>query len=199
MFRTVLAHLRAQWIGVLALLIALGTGSAYAANTVFSEDIVNGQVKAVDIGTGQVQSADVKNEGLTQDDLGSNSVDATEVADDSIDGGELVDDGVRQADIALGAVGPDELADFTVAQDLRVDLKTSPSNTTLVKSTQAFCTGGQGHVTGGGHLIFGSQGTVPNVAIRESMPVGVNSWVVTAAAPAGSPAWSLRVFVVCAR
>ena len=33
----------------LALLIALGTGSAYAANTVFSDDIVNGEVKTADI------------------------------------------------------------------------------------------------------------------------------------------------------
>ena len=33
----------------LALLIALGTGSAYAANTVFSTDIVDGEVKTADI------------------------------------------------------------------------------------------------------------------------------------------------------
>ena len=35
----------------LALLIALGTGSAYAANTMFSTDIVDGEVKAADIAT----------------------------------------------------------------------------------------------------------------------------------------------------
>ena len=33
----------------LALLIALGTGSAYAANTVFSTDIVDGEVKTADL------------------------------------------------------------------------------------------------------------------------------------------------------
>ena len=54
----------------LALLIALGTGGAYAANTVFSTDIVNGEVKSVDIGTGQVQSADVRNGGLKGADIG---------------------------------------------------------------------------------------------------------------------------------
>jgi len=53
----------------LALLVALGTGGAYAANTVFSTDIVDGEVKAVDlasnsvrtskIGTGQVTSSDL--------------------------------------------------------------------------------------------------------------------------------------------
>ncbi len=64
MRRTVLAHLRAQWIGVLALLIALGTGSAYAANTVFSSDIVNGQVKSVD-----VRDDTLPNGGLTGKDI----------------------------------------------------------------------------------------------------------------------------------
>ena len=33
---------------LLALFIALGTGAAYAANTVFSTDIVNGEVKSVE-------------------------------------------------------------------------------------------------------------------------------------------------------
>ena len=38
---------------VMALFVALG-GSAYAVNTVFSSDIVDGQVKSVDIGNGEV-------------------------------------------------------------------------------------------------------------------------------------------------
>ena len=73
MLRTVLAHLRAQWAGFLALFLVLAGGVAYAANTVFSTDIVNGEVKSVDIGTGQVQSADVKNEGLTGADIANQS------------------------------------------------------------------------------------------------------------------------------
>jgi hypothetical protein len=70
MIRTVLVHLRAQWAGVLALFLVVAGGTAYAANTVFSSDIVNGEVKAADIATGavhtseigdnQVRSADVK-------------------------------------------------------------------------------------------------------------------------------------------
>ena len=48
----------------LALMIALGTGTAYAANTVFSEDIVNGEVKTVDIHsqavtTGKIASTEI--------------------------------------------------------------------------------------------------------------------------------------------
>jgi hypothetical protein len=70
MIRTAVAHLRAQWAGFLALFLVVAGGTAYAANTVFSSDIVNGEVKAADIATGavhtseigdnQVRSADVK-------------------------------------------------------------------------------------------------------------------------------------------
>jgi hypothetical protein len=46
------AHLRRQWMGALALFLVLSGGSAYALaghNTVFSDDIVNGQVKGRDV------------------------------------------------------------------------------------------------------------------------------------------------------
>ena len=38
-----------RFFAVLAFVIALGTGSAYAANTVFSTDIVDGQVNSADV------------------------------------------------------------------------------------------------------------------------------------------------------
>ena len=43
----------------LALLIALGTGSAYAANTVFSTDIVDGEVKTADLDNNAVRSTKI--------------------------------------------------------------------------------------------------------------------------------------------
>jgi hypothetical protein len=83
MLRTVLAHLRAQWMGALALFLVLAGSTAYAANTVFSTDIVDGEVKTADLdqnavrsnklATGQVQSIDVKNDGLTGDDIADQS------------------------------------------------------------------------------------------------------------------------------
>jgi hypothetical protein len=56
------------YANVMVTLLAIGAltgGVAYAANTIGSTDIINGQVKSVDIGTGQVQAIDVRNEGLT--------------------------------------------------------------------------------------------------------------------------------------
>lgn len=114
----------------LALVIALGSGTAYAANTVFSTDIVNGQVKAVDlgasavnsnkIGDGQVQSVDVNdeslttsdvlNETLTTSDLATDSVNATEIADNSIDSGEIFNESLLAGDLASSSVGTSEIA-----------------------------------------------------------------------------------------
>ena len=54
----------------LALVVALGTGGAYAANTIGSTDIINGQVRSADIGTRQVRSIDVEDHGLTGSDIG---------------------------------------------------------------------------------------------------------------------------------
>ena len=60
---------------------ALATGSAYAANTVFSSDIVDGEVKSVDIGNNEIGSADVKDNSINTFDvhsfLGVDVVDGT--------------------------------------------------------------------------------------------------------------------------
>jgi hypothetical protein len=70
MLRTVLAHLRAQWMGALALFVVLTGGVAYAANTVFSEDIVDGEVKAVDLANNSVRTTKVLNGQLNDEDVG---------------------------------------------------------------------------------------------------------------------------------
>lgn len=76
MLRKCLSHVRNQWMGALALFLVLTTGSAYALaghNTVFSDDIVNGQVKADDVAT----------DAVGQDELADDSVGPREVRNDS--------------------------------------------------------------------------------------------------------------------
>ncbi len=71
----------ANVMSTIAVFVALATGTAYAANTVFSTDIVDGQVKSVDVGNGEILSADVKDQSLTTFDvstfLGADVVDNT--------------------------------------------------------------------------------------------------------------------------
>ena len=59
MFSRLVAQVRRQWMGALALFLVLTGGAAYAANTVSSSDIVDNQVF----------SADVRNDTLTEGGL----------------------------------------------------------------------------------------------------------------------------------
>ena len=49
----------ANVVATLALFVAVGTGGAYAAKTVFSSDIADGEVKSVDIANNSIDSGDV--------------------------------------------------------------------------------------------------------------------------------------------
>ena len=99
MLTRLLIQLR-EWAGVLALILVLTGGVAYAANTVSSTDIVNDQV----------YSADVRNDtlaggGLARADLRAGAVGTSEVLDDIAPGG-----GLGAADLRSGSVGPAEAA-----------------------------------------------------------------------------------------
>jgi hypothetical protein len=94
MRRRILAHVKGNVVAYLALFVALGGTSAYAANTVFSTDIVDGQVKSVDIGDGEIGSADVKD----------NSINTFDVH--SFLGVDIVDGTITGADLASSATTP---------------------------------------------------------------------------------------------
>ncbi len=50
MLSTVVRYFKQNVVAFLALFVAVGTGGAYAANTIGSADIIDGEVKSVDIG-----------------------------------------------------------------------------------------------------------------------------------------------------
>lgn len=99
MFSRLVAQVRQQWMGALALFLVLTGGAAYAANTVSSSDIVDNQVF----------SADVRNDtlaggGLTAADLRADSVGASEVTNNGLTSGDVRNDslaggGLTGADI----------------------------------------------------------------------------------------------------
>jgi hypothetical protein len=59
----------ANVMATLAFLIAVAGGTAYAANTVFSTDIVNGEVKTPDLATNAVTSGKIANGQVKRGDL----------------------------------------------------------------------------------------------------------------------------------
>ena len=89
----VLASLR-EWSGVVALFLVIAGGTAYAVNTIGSEDIINGQVKSPDIGNNQVRNVDVRNDslpggGLTTDDIYSLTGD--DIGNETLSGADIED------------------------------------------------------------------------------------------------------------
>ena len=76
-------------VAYLALFVALATGTAYAANTVFSGDIVDGQVKTVDLANGAVVVAK----------LADGSVTTQKVQNGTLKGEDVLDNTLRGADI----------------------------------------------------------------------------------------------------
>jgi hypothetical protein len=93
-------------VACIALFVALGP-AAYAANTIFSTDIVDGEVKTVDLG----------DEAVTNPKLALNSVGTGRVIDNSLTSADLKGADVKggKVSFSLGAVANGRCADFSVA------------------------------------------------------------------------------------
>jgi hypothetical protein len=79
MLRSILQGIRQQWMGALALFLVLTGGTASALdghNTVFSDDIVNGEVKTSDLAPGSVSAAKLADGSVTLSKIASGVLDA---------------------------------------------------------------------------------------------------------------------------
>ncbi len=128
MRRRIVNYIREQHLALLALFLVVSGGTAYALdgeNTVFSDDIVDGQVMSVDIQNSGIRSIDVRDDamtggGLTAADLRPGSVLTSEIGSNTINTGDVRDDtlaggGLTAADLAANSVGPSEVADNSLA------------------------------------------------------------------------------------
>jgi hypothetical protein len=135
-FRT-RAHLRNNVIGYVALFLALTMGTAYAthpggANTISTDDIIDGEVRQADIQNGAVTTADISNSngvrsedvlddtdpagGLAAVDLGPASVASSELAPASVGSGALQDFSVSNGKLLTSAVTSSKIATDAVTQ-----------------------------------------------------------------------------------
>jgi hypothetical protein len=126
-------HIRSNVIGYVALFFAI-SGTAVALdgeNTVFSDDIVNGEVKRSDIDSVAVNGPKIATDAVSNVKLADDAVANAEVADGAIANPELADGAVGPAEVQDGAItsakvlddnqaggglGPSDLATNSVAQ-----------------------------------------------------------------------------------
>jgi hypothetical protein len=93
-------------VAYLALFVALGGTGAYAANTVFSTDIVDGEVKNQDLANNSVGQAKISGGGVGSTDLADNSVTSAKVTNDTASNG-----GLGAVDLRPSSVGASEVED----------------------------------------------------------------------------------------
>jgi hypothetical protein len=103
----------ANVVATLALFVAVGTGSAYAANTVFSTDIVDGEVKSVDIGNNEIGSGDVKDNSLNTFDV--HSFLGADVVDETLTGDDIKDGYLTGNDVAANSIYGADIFEGTLA------------------------------------------------------------------------------------
>jgi hypothetical protein len=113
-------------MAALALFVALSTGGAYAANTVFSTDIVDGEVKQQDLANGAVTGGKLAANSVLTPKLADGAVTSAKLLDDTQPGGglntqDLATDSVGFSEVSSNAIDSDEVDDFTLTnQDVGV-------------------------------------------------------------------------------
>ena len=115
MARKLLHHLRQQWLGAFAVLLVLTGGTAYAldgSNTVFSDDIVNGEVKSGDLAVDSVASGKIADQQVKNADLSIGASSSNTIADGGIQGVDVKNDtltGTKILESSLANVNADTL------------------------------------------------------------------------------------------
>jgi hypothetical protein len=114
----------ANVVASLALFIAIGTGGAYAANTIgssdvideslLSQDIKNGEVKATEIGLNQVVGSRIADGTIKTDDIATGGVTSTDIATGSITAAAIGTGAVTSTKLGNNSVGPAKVADNTL-------------------------------------------------------------------------------------
>jgi hypothetical protein len=194
--------IRQNAVAWLALFVSLGGTGAYAANTIGSADIIDGEVKAPDIAANAVDSARVRDNTLNTFDvhsfIGEDVIDGTltsadiqnfslgngDFLDGSVDGRVATDNSLTGADIQNGQIGQVDLGDGIVNSAkvadnslTGTDINESTLNLPQTPTTATFagCSGCGG---------FNNDGSFSRY-VSKTLPAG--SWAVVATANIATP------------
>jgi hypothetical protein len=113
-------HLRTNVVGYIALFLVLTGGTAYAldgSNTVFSDDIANGEVKTADIGAAAVNTGRLANDSVTTTKIKDGEVHSSDLAPLAVTTGRLGNDSVTSAKVLDDSLGANDLGTESVGSD----------------------------------------------------------------------------------
>ncbi len=135
----------------LALVLALTTGAAYAANewtganiqngTLTGADIKSGSVAGIDLKNGTVASIDIKDESLTGADIADDSIQSQDIG--TLHGDNVIGDGtLSHHDLGDNSVRSEEVLDFGLSnEDIGVLFALVNSDGTLAASSGGVTSG----------------------------------------------------------
>jgi hypothetical protein len=106
-------HIRSNVVGYVALFIAL-SGTAYAAGTVGSADIIDESILSQDIKNGEVKTLDIAPNAIGTGRLADGAVQNQDLAADSVTTDKVKDETLKALDIAPESLGSGRIKDGTL-------------------------------------------------------------------------------------
>jgi hypothetical protein len=95
-------HIRSNVVGYIAIFLFAMSGTAIAldgSNTVFSDDIVDGEVKTADLGNNSVRTSKIATGQVQSIDIGREQVQSVDVKDETLTGADILNQSVTGAEI----------------------------------------------------------------------------------------------------
>jgi hypothetical protein len=165
-------YIRRNLVAYLALFVALTGSTAYAAGSVFSEDIVNGEVKTPDLAA----------QGVTANKLAPNAVRSDKVIDNSLRGDDI--ESLGQADLGNNSVAAAEFGNVVERRDPNppvIEVGSGGDGDYSFRTSTVTCDTGEQLIGGG--AAWGGDDEGDELFIREMQRVkpafGATRWEVT--------------------
>src|SRR3954454_20693802 len=101
-------------MAAIAFFIAVAGGTAYAANTIGSSDVIDESLLSQDFKNGEVKNPDLGTNSVTSSRIATGNVFNSDLAPDSVNGSKVIANSLTSGDLAPNSVGTSELTDGSV-------------------------------------------------------------------------------------
>jgi hypothetical protein len=163
-------------MGALALFLVIAGGTAYAANTIASSDIINGQVKSIDIGTGAVTTADIAADAVNSSKIADGSVTGADVATNLIPGVDVANNSITGVDVASNSLDGLDVQEGSLVLDPHFSATAAPNgNCNDDNHAGTVCASASFELERPGRLLMNASGNWFTSALNDTTPPGENT------------------------